>query len=284
MTTLSYRDLAECAGLLAHQASHIIESDKPIAPSALYDLAALSRRRLKCWWAIVERAADHDVALSQRPQLLPLAEEILVSEIQVRVAAAILVARDARLGQTVAGPFARHVLLDHLQAKQSVLSTLLNGVQPLGALLRLNRLRRRTEHWIDMLLSNPLFGDSAAEFAIDRERMERFREEAGPTPSLTAQRLLVVGLRQAMPIGVVEDPLRARLHECLSRLLLSLLPAAAFGEHGQIRSPALRRIASGSSPDVAMSRRGKRHNLHRGHAVFEIVRRHYRASDASTDG
>lgn len=284
MLTLSYRDLAECAGLLAHQAAHIIESDEPIAPTMLYDLAALSRRRLKCWWAIVQRASDEDVPMAQRPQLLPLAEEILVSEIQVRVAAAILAARDARHCQTLAGPFARHVLLDHLQAKQSVLSTLLNGVQPLGALLRLNRLRRRTEHWIDLLLANPLFGEAAAEFAIDSARMERFREEAGPTPSLTAQRLLVVGLRQAMPVGSVEDPLRARLHECLSRLLLSLLPAASFASDGQIRSPALRRIAAGPAPDTAIVRSGRRHQLHRGHAVFEIVRRHYRAGDPSSGG
>ena len=203
----------------------------------------------------------------------------IVSEIQVRIAAAILVARDARQGQTLAGPFARHVLLDHLQAKQSVLSTLLNGVQPLGALLRLNRVRRRTEHWIDLLLANPLFGEAATEFAIDPARMERFREEAGPTPSLTAQRLLVVGLRQAMPAGTVEDPLRARLHECLSCLLLSLLPTDTFGSDGQIRSPALRRIAAGSSPDAALNHRNRMHKLHRGHAVFEIVRRHYRAGD-----
>ncbi len=284
MLTLSYRDLAECAGLLAQQAAHVVESPEEISSSTLYDLAALSRRRLKCWWAILQCAAESDGSAEQRQRLLPVAEEVLISEIPVRVAASILVARDARRGQTNAGPFARHLLLDHLQAKHSVLSTVLDGAQPLGALLRLNRLRRRTEHWTDLLLASRALGDAAAEFAIDRARLERFRKESGGDASLTAQRLLIVSLRQAMPAGDIEDPLRARLHECLSRLLLSLVPATAFGNDGLLRSPVMRRIASGSSPESMITRHGKRHTMHRGHATFEIVRRHFRTHDASNDG
>lgn len=282
MQPITYRDIAESAALLSNQASHIVEAEQPPTSESLYDYASLSRRRLKVWCGAVSDECGGAGTEGMRQRLLGLAEEVLVAELPVRVCAAVLTARDARQGGHRCSPFARHALLDVLQAKQNVLSRVLNAPQPLGALLRLNRLRRRTERWIDLLLANRALGGAGREFAIEEARWERFRDEAASGESLTSQRLLVVSLRQAMPLGNVEDPERARLHRELQRLQLGLLPAAAFGSDGQMRSSMLRRLSVGRAADTAV-RPSRRLRMDRGHAAIEIVRRRYRALDPSGD-
>jgi hypothetical protein len=285
MHTLTLRDIAEVAGLLSVHSAHIVESRSEIAPRMLFDYTSASRRRSRLWWELLRKPCTDDEWNGRRQVLLSLAEEILVAELGARVGAAVLVANDARRGCTAAGPFGRHVLLDVLQAKHSVLTTLLEGVQPLGALLRLNRLRRRTEHWSDLLLAQSGLGGCGAEFACDRDRWQRFRDESstGGGDSLTSQQLLLISLRQAMPASSVQAAEREQLHAGLIRPLLSLLPPDAFGMHGGLRTPWVRRISSGLAEDGPAARPRVRRLKHSAHSNLEILRRSFRRQDAGHD-
>lgn len=250
MSTLTLRDIAEAAGLLALHAAHIIENDREIEPQLLFDYASCSRRRSRRWWDEFQHAeADNDPAGRRRP-ILDLAEELLVSELAARVGAAVFVACDARRGSPSAGPFGRHVLLDQLQAKHAVFARLLDGAQPLGALLRLNRLRRRIEHWADLLLASQGLGDSGPEFACEPDRCRQFRDESTHAESFTSRQLLLVSLRLSMPATSLDDSARADLHRSLMRLPLSLLPRHAFGVEGRLRTLWFGRICRPSVQPV----------------------------------
>jgi hypothetical protein len=277
MHTLTFRDIAEAAGLLSVHAAHIVESRCDIMPRTLFDYTTASRQRSRQWWKLLRKPSTDDESPGCRQSLLSLAEEVLVAELGARVGAAVLVANDTHRGRTSAGPFGRHVLLDVLQAKHSVLSTLLDGAQPLGALLRLNRLRRRIEHWSDLLLAQAGLGDSGADFAVERDRWQRFRDETAVGDTLTSQQLLVISLRQAMPATAVEE--RGQLHATLIRLLLSLLPPDAFGINGALRTPSARRISSALATDRPAARGGTRLVRHGAHSSFEIRRRSFRPHD-----
>lgn len=246
MPTLTIRDLAEVAGLLAVHASHVVESDEGIAPQTLFDYTSLSRQRARHWWESLQAPeAGVETAVRQR-SLITMAEDVLVSELAARVTAAVLVAQDSRHGCVSAGPFGRHVLLDQLQARHDVLSTLLDGSPPLGALLRLNRLRKRLEHWSDLLLALPGAGESAAEFACESDRWRQFRDDNPRGESLTSQQLLLVSLRLAMPATSPDDPVCAGLLSSMTQWLIALLPAHAFGRDGHLQTPWLARIRQNS--------------------------------------
>jgi hypothetical protein len=283
MHTLTLRDIAEVAGLLSVHSAHIVESRGEIAPRTLFDYTSASRRRSRLWWELLRNPCTDDAWNGRRQILLSLAEEVLVAELGARVGAAVLVANDARHGRAAAGPFGRHVLLDLLQAKHSVLTSLLGGVQPLGALLRLNRLRRRIEYWSDLLLAQSGLGDAGAEFACDPDRWQRFRDESRWGDSLTSQQLLLISLRQSMPASSVQDAEREQLHAGLIRPLLSLLPPDAFGMHGVLRTPWVRRISSGFAADGPAARPRLRRIRHGAHSNLEILRRSFRQRDAEHD-
>jgi hypothetical protein len=283
MHTLTLRDIAEAAGLLSLHAAHIVEGCCEIAPRTLFDYTTASRQRSKQWWELLRQPSMTDEQTARRQALHSLAEEVLVAELGARIGVAVLVAHDARRGRTSAGPFGRHVLLDALQAKHAVLTRLLDRAQPLGALLRLNRLRRRIEHWSDLLLAQVGLADTGVEFAIEQSRWQRFRDETAAGDSLTSQQLLLISLRQAMPATAVEDAGRGQLHAALIRPLLSLLPPDAFGIHGALRTPWARRIASGFASDGPSARPRTRLLKHDAHSTFEILRRSVRLQDAAND-
>jgi len=177
--------------------------------------------------------------------LEPLAQEILVTEMLSRVAAAWLTACGMVRNRPEVERFARPIIMDQLQAKYTVLRTWIDSKPPVGASLRLNRLRRVTECWSDFLLGHSADGGVAIAYAVDRARMTEFRSSAPFADHDVCTQLSLLSLRHAVPDVEITDPERAGVQRAMLRLLIACLPAAAFHWDGCIKGELARRVTGG---------------------------------------
>jgi hypothetical protein len=237
-TPIAVRDLALMSGLFAAHAPALVSQARAPASASLLDYARLSRNLLRQWWRSLEKPAS----ATSPATLAALAEEVLVSELTARVVAGVFAICDARGGKRAAGPFARSALLDLMQAKHWVLSRIVRGPQPLGAYLRINQLRRKTERWCDCLLGSLPDSHAAVQFAIDPDRMREFARKSSVASSQAGQYLTLVSLRLAMPASTVQSADRSETHRALMRLLMSFWPPESFDVQGLLGGPLWQRL------------------------------------------
>jgi hypothetical protein len=235
---IAIRDLALMPGLFAAHAPAMISHAQTPPSTALFEYARESRQLLRYWW----HGLDAQTAAANPTTLAALAEEVLVSELTSRVVAGVFAICDARAGRRAAGPFARSALLDLMQAKHWVLSRIVRGPQPLGAYLRINQLRRKTERWCDCLLGTLPESHAAIPFAVDAERMRDFSRKSTGASSQAGQYLTLVSLRLAMPASVIQDPQRCDTYRAVMRSLISFWPTESFDAHGLLRGPLWQRV------------------------------------------
>jgi hypothetical protein len=241
---VNLRDLSEVTGLLALHGTRFVQATEPLSNADLYQLQRLSRRRLKLWWDAIAAVTGGN-AMRCGTSLESLAAEILVAEMLSRVAASWLTACGAGRNRPDVERFVRPVMMDQLQAKHAVLRAWIDDGPPLGASLRLNRLRRVTERWSDFLLGHSAVGDAAGEFAVDPERMCEFRDSAPAGDRDVCTHLALLSLRQSVPDLEIAEPLRAEIHRALLQLLIALLPGAAFHWDGRVKGELARRVTGG---------------------------------------
>jgi len=235
---IAVRDLALLSGLFAAHAPALISGLTLPSSAALLEYSQLTRQLLKQWWHCLEPPA---LANGAAPLTL-IAEEVLVSELTCRVVAGVFAICDARGGRRSIGPFARAALLDLLQAKHWVLSRLVEAPQPLGALLRINQLRRKTERWSDCLLGSLPDSHAAMQFAIDPDRMRAFGQKSSGAASQAGWYLTLVSLRLAMPATAIDDAQRCQTQREMMRRLISFWPQEAFDSDGLLRGPLWQRL------------------------------------------
>lgn len=240
MTTapIAVRDLALLSGMFAAHAPALLAAPQRPPSAALLEYAQLTRQLLKQWW---QTLAPPALVAGPAP-LTAIAEEVLVAELACRVVAGVFAVCDARGGRRAIVPFARSALLDLLQAKHWVLTRLVEQPQPLGSLLRINQLRRKTERWSDCLLGGLPESESAAQFAIDAERMRAFARKSSGAASQAGWYLTLVSLRLAMPASLIQDDPRRETHRELMRRLISFWPQSAFDGEGLLRGPLWQRL------------------------------------------
>lgn len=242
---MNLRDMSEVAGLLALHGTRFVQAMEPVSNTDLYELQQLSRRRLRQWWDAMAAISRGTGANRRMAALEALAQEILVAELLSRVAAAWLTACAAGRHRAGVDRFTRPIVTDQLQAKYVVLRAWIDGAPPLGASLRLNRLRRITERWSDFLLGHSALGDVAADFAVEPERMWEFRDSAPAGDRDVCTHLSLLSLRHAVPDVEIPDPARADAHRAMMQLLVALLPAAAFHWDGRVKGELTRRVTGG---------------------------------------
>jgi hypothetical protein len=231
--------------LLALHGTRFVQATEPLSNTDLYQLQRLSRRRLKLWWdAIAVLSAGGD-ATRRNGALEPLAQEILVAEMLSRLAAAWLTACGAARNRRDVERLTRPIVMDQMQAKYAVLRAWIDGGPPLGASLRLNRLRRVTERWCDFLLGHSAIGDVAAEFAVDTGRMSEYRDSASAGDRDVSTHLALLSLRHSVPDVDIADSARAETHRAMLQLLIALLPGAAFHWDGRVKGELARRVTGG---------------------------------------
>jgi hypothetical protein len=238
---VNLRDIAEVAGLISLHSGHLIERAGGFTPAQLHDHLRLSRRGVQLWLAAASPAAeDQDRPIGVQHDVARLVEEVLVAEILTRITAAVLTAADDRQPGKPTAPFAKHIIRGQLEARRAVLERATQVPLPLGQLLSLDRLRRRTERWTDLLLGPFVSRSGVSDLAFDAARALEFGERAAATAA--EGRLQIVALRQSVPALTITDPERANVQQALLRSVLSWLPPAAFGTDGLLKSEFQRRI------------------------------------------
>jgi hypothetical protein len=236
---VNLRRLAEIAALTALQSHHVIEADAPLGDDPLHQSLHNARDLQRLW----RRDLDAAAACASKDRegtataLACVMGEVFVSDMLLRVWTAVLTAADACRSPGHAGPLARHVLLGVWDVRCRVLKLILDGeVLPLGSLYPIDRLRRRTERWCDLLIGRLAAEHDVLEFAFDARRAAEHSRERGDA----AWPLVAAGIQAGFPADPVSRD-RNAAHRGLASAILSVFPAASFDQDGAFRSRELQR-------------------------------------------
>jgi hypothetical protein len=257
------RELIELAALVSAHGPVLIGNGVRIPRRGIEQYWTSSKVRLDRWMRGLknfqpmihsnDRRGDHRW-LEARGML----EEILTGEILTRVWTAVLCAYDRTHGTDDAEPVARSVLIGHIEARHRAMLLLTRGSNiEARAVVRLNRVRRHSERWTDLLIGR-LGGVEVAEFAVDSKRAEDFADDApnrrhdGFEPSRLAWPLLLASLRTAFQreLGAVSP--NGDLNAAIASSILACFPSELVDSTGLFRSLWLMRITSAAEDAQVM--------------------------------
>ena len=257
------RELVELAAVVAAQGPVLVRQGGPVPSSSVEPYWVASKCRLDRWGRSLRQLADEaanggpEWQRSRWPRLRGVLEEILTGEVLTRVWAAVMSAYDRRRGTDLAEPVVRSVLIGHLEARHRVLTLLVQGPGiDSEAAVKLNRLRRRTERWTDMLIGYLAGLDDVSEFAIDPVRANDFAEDLRYQAQLSGGRhvwpLVLASLRAAFRQGLTPTSPNADLNAKIAAAILSCFPPELFDSTGIFRSLWLSRLTNVTSDAEGM--------------------------------
>jgi hypothetical protein len=243
-------DIARSVELAVHVSRHsdlMIENSAALPENALRDFWKYSRRRITDWKLSLNRCNRQLTAASGRNrqershELESLISELLVSDVLIRLWSAILAAVDQRRATNWAEPIARHVLVDHLQARYLALQVLVDqSLLPQPRIQHLNTLRHSAERWTDLLLGRIVCQWNVGDFAYDETQAREFGESHLSYRDAqirdTAWHLILSGARITFPTCPSSSPWRTA---CLRKIIGSILTCfpeqALFQRTGETR-------------------------------------------------
>lgn len=245
------RELVELAALASAHGRALIRSGPPALPiEGLGEYWSASKCRLDRWTSALGRLAP-GVGAATPPlpnvHLTSVLEEILLSDVLTRVWTAVLAAFDRRHGAEENAPIAQRILLGHAEARNRVLTLLVHGpgISSHEA-LRLDRLRRRSERWTDLLIGHVCNEHDVSEFAanpaVAREFAADLRDHRGWSTESQAWPLLLASLRAAFQ-GVVAVSPNSDLNRRIAAGVLACLPPELFDSTGLLQSLWMTRIS-----------------------------------------
>ncbi len=251
------RELVDVAGMVAYNGPLLIDGAGALAPAPLEQYWATSKCRVESWnrtlkaharWADQGRPLDAALKIELRATI----EEILLSEILVRVWTAVLVGHDRQVRAGVDEPLARSVFDSHMDVQHRALKLLLHSnAFTTPQAVAINKLRRRAERWSDVLVGGLLAACDLTEFAVDAQRASDFaddlahrRQRAG---GRHAWRLTLVSLRGAFQTGL--SPLAANPdgNARVTASILGCFPGELFDSTGLLQSLWMTRLSAVAS-------------------------------------
>jgi hypothetical protein len=255
-------ELARLAALVAATGDALALPGAAIPESALTEYWVANRQRFEMWDRGFARFAELEElgrVLAMREwwsSHLAMIEEILVSEILTRVMAAVGMMIDRRLETQGMEPLTHSVYLWHMEARNRVLKLLLFGRgSSVDETLRLNRLRRAAERWVDLLLA-PLSmpHTDVLRYAIDAARATSLGADprsgffhAGGGMSLASWQspLIDASLAGLCRTGVALP----QANRQIGRAVLACLLPSQFDDWGRPRSLLSQRLLLANSPE-----------------------------------
>lgn len=240
------RELMELAALVANHSATLIESPAPISETSIQQYWATSKCRLDRWSrAIREHGSLHDNG-AVAPELYwrrvrPVLEEILIGEALTRVWTAVLTLGDRQRGTNEGEPVGRSIYIGHIEARHRALHLMVygQGINTADA-VALNRLRRRTERWTDLLLGYILQEEDLYDLAFDPDRAREFGEDLGREPRSPGARrtwpIVLTSLRAAYKHGLDLNSANGDLNEQIASAVLACFSSELFDSTGIFRS------------------------------------------------
>lgn len=244
---LSVKSLAEVALLVSRVGRDVIADRQELPAPALREFWQRTRALQQHWTARLDAwSAQADPDLSQ---LAELGSQLFISELLTRVWSTVLLGVDRQTGCEDLSRIARNAVSGLLQVRHGVMSRLLQQPDSLATqVVEIERLRRRSDRWTDLLIGNLAGRHDLFEFAFDVERSKDFATESreydpatGPHP---VEHLVAAGLRMAFLGQLPETPLTEPAFRQLVQSILAALPQNAFHQDGSLRSILERRVSS----------------------------------------
>jgi len=203
------------------------------------------------------RAADAAARAPLWRSIRPTLEEILTGELLTRIWTAVANAHDRAHGQAVAGPVARSAFVSHLEARNRALNVIVYGQGfSVDEAVSLNRIRRRTERWTDMLLGYLIQHYDVRAVAFDAGRVLDFaeslhRDQAGSS-SRPAWQLIVSSLRSAYQSDLSPMSPSGRWNERIVDSILSCFDTVLFDSTGLLQSLWMLRATCATDGTLAL--------------------------------
>lgn len=230
--------LTEIAALMAAHGRLFIEQGDELPTEVIGDYYILSRNRFNRW---MKDLSDLEKGLSirdplhliglmpSRPATRTVTEQILINEMVARIWTILMLARDKHQGIDRIRPLAHNVFLGHLSVRHKALSVVLNDDRlQQSDLTAIDKLRRSTERWTDMLCC-PLMDEFGLwQYAFHEEIAREFLKDRLDQQSLDhrsrAWVLILAGMRHSFPD---KEGLATPVHDDdrrLVRLMLNSFP------------------------------------------------------------
>lgn len=262
IVTMHARQLIDMAVWVATHRQGLLVPRTQIPLPAIERYWSSSKCRLDRWgWALKEMREAIPGPFDQAEEFRALLVEILASDVLTRVWSGLLCAHDQMRGTSEVEPIARSVYIGHLEARHRALTFLLDhSASDLRWAVEVDRVRRQTERWTDLLLALMSELPGCVEFAVDHERIVEFGLGCGQR-STTAESLVAAGVRTASRRLDQEVSPNADLNSAVAASVLGCFPSAAFDGVGVPRPHGYWSLLEGSSDKVLVTEKATKRRL-----------------------
>jgi hypothetical protein len=238
--------LAEIGSWVASHCWQLVYGNKDLPTPAATNYWTASKLRIQRW-VLALKMFERDVKNPQEhdywPALQIVVQEILLSELLTRIWSATVLTHHGYHKSDELSGLAHSVHLSHLEARNRAVRILLSGrAANEKAFDRMNALRRRLERWTDLFLGQLPYGEPAAMFSFDRNRVKDFyseqKEILGPEYEIR-QKVLMASfsadlLRDSLPKAANPD-----LNREIASGILACYPFDRFDSQGCPKSARL---------------------------------------------
>ncbi len=184
----------------------------------------------------------------------PTLEEILSGEVLCRVFAAICCGHEKQHGGNELTPIVRVVMSGQVEIRMRAMNLLVygHGLRTEDC-VSLNRLRKQTERWVDLLLSLLTDQFDVAEFAFREERLRDFSAQWRSGPLGHAQRSLTLGsLRIAYQYNLSNMVANSDLNRKIVSGVLGCMKPGIFDATGLMKSMWLENMSRQADDALGM--------------------------------
>lgn len=257
-------ELAELSGLIAIHGPYFIRRRDRLSDSGLRQYWSAAKRRFEHWMRLLpaEPVTAHGepaVATQRASSVSLVLEEIFASELLTRIWTAVICQYDSRQGAPTAVPVVWSVLLSHLDARHRALQVMCQADErEREAWLDIDKVRRRCEHWTDLLLAHVVDEGPAdvAALAFDADRMREFAADLQDLKrhrrSEQAWQLFQASISEACRTGQIEASPHEPLHSQIAAGVLACFPPELFDATGTLHSLWLERLDHTTDDTLAL--------------------------------
>jgi len=244
------RQSIELAALISSSARTLVHHSARLSQAGIEEYWTVSKCRQESWCRKLKQHSTRIRSLRGRSarrlwdSTRVVLEEILTSEILTRVWAAVCCAHEQQRGIAEAAPIVRNVLAGHLEARHRALNLMVRGHGlRIEEAVNLNRLRRRSERWTDVLLGNLMPDCAVDEFAFNAGRVRDFADhDGGRIGTSSRYQWLLASLRASYQRGLAPTSPSAELNRRIAAAILSCFGSEMFDSTGLLKSHWLARL------------------------------------------
>ena len=248
-------ELVDLAAFVAANGQALIAGSRAVPTTALADYWTASKCRHDRWnrwlrefFRTAPNAKQFEIKVESRA-IHALCEEILISEMLTRVWSSIITSLDSAIGASEAHPVAASVMAGQLDATNRVLDLIsLERTNSNAPDSDLNRLRRMTQRWTDLLLGGLLGVCEISAFVHDANRAREFADDFGrarqPTIRQQAWALLTTSLRTAFGSCLCDESPNGDLNARIAGSIVACFPADLFDSTGAFHSLWMLRLSA----------------------------------------